>query len=343
MSSSPSALNPALQRAPRRGVALLLALLVTGLGQAYLGYWRRAVLWATLPLLVAGAFDFAVLRFDLRSMYGWVLPVAVCVWVVPRLVAFWEVRSLPVRASGRSATGALLAFVFGNLVYTFAVLMFEGENSASVMTMQSRVMQPTLLEQERVMVDLRAYRSRPPQRGELVAIGSPSERRAKRVIGLPGDRVELSDGALLINGWAVPRCEVGSTPQGDAMSGTFYLELLGDAAYLTFWNRAPASAPRVWLAGANDVVLLGDDRNDSQEIHSGFASDAHAVRFGQLEGRPTFVFMGLDYVQDFDWSRFGLALDVPQLPKDLKGLDDRFRKCLSGRPPRTASEPPTQH
>jgi len=35
-----------------------------------LGYWRRAVVWAALPLLVDLTFVFLVLRFEVRVLYG---------------------------------------------------------------------------------------------------------------------------------------------------------------------------------------------------------------------------------------------------------------------------------
>jgi len=78
-------------------------------------------------------------------------------------------------------------------------------------------MRPTILEGERIAVNKLAYGLRvpfttlrlatwsTPQPGDIVILRSPEDgkRLVKRVIGVPGDVLELRDGALLINGRAV--------------------------------------------------------------------------------------------------------------------------------------------
>jgi signal peptidase I len=326
----------------RGGVALFLALLVTGLGQAYLGYWRRAVLWAALPLLVELTFLFLVLRFEVRILYGSVPIVAIGAWVVPRVAAFWEVRSLREHPSGSSGFAPLVTFSLAATVYGFAALAFEGQRVAASATIQSSAMQPTLLAQERVMVNLRAYRSGGPLRGELALFGSDISLSVKRVIGLPGDRVELHDGALLINGWTVPHCELGALALGGTREANLELEFLAGSAYLTLREKASNRASRTWSVRPGEVFLLSDDRNSAEDLRAGSAAHDHGIPSELIKGRPAFVFLGLDYEQNLDWSRFGSALDTPQLPTDLKALDLRLKACLANRPQRNRTEPPVR-
>ncbi|MFO1329146.1 MAG: signal peptidase I [Rubrivivax sp.] len=77
-------------------------------------------------------------------------------------------------------------------------------------------MRPTLLEGDVVLVDRLAYdlklpltdrvlrRLADPQRGDVVTFHSPRDgtRLIKRIVALPGDRVELRDGVLVVNGEA---------------------------------------------------------------------------------------------------------------------------------------------
>ena len=310
-----------------------------GLGQARLGYWRRAVVWASAPMFVNLAFFLLVMRLQLRPAYGLVVPFVICVWIVARLLAIREVLSLPERASGRSGPGRLLLFLLGMLIFAFALSAFEGLHVASHVAIRSSAMQPTLLEQELAMVDPSAYRSRLPKRGELVVFGAPAQRRVKRMIGLPGDRVEVVDGAVVINGWEAPRCEVGLVTWSPSKTGILYVEFLGDSAYLTFWNRMQDSAPRAFVPAAGQAVLIGDDRNNSEELHAGIAGDDSGVPLELIEGRPAFLFLGLSYNGDYDWPRYGSALDAPQLPVDLKNLEPQFRNCLALHPPRAETEP----
>src|SRR6185436_9965152 len=75
-------------------------------------------------------------------------------------------------------------------------------------------MNPTILEGDRIFVNKLAYGLRvpftdmevahwsSPRRGEVVVFRSPADgdRLVKRVVGVPGDTVQLANNVLLING-----------------------------------------------------------------------------------------------------------------------------------------------
>ena len=64
-------------------------------------------------------------------------------------------------------------------------------------------MRPTFLEGDRIFVDKVSYRLHPPERGDIIVFKYPLERKkdfVKRLVGLPGDRIEIREGKLLING-----------------------------------------------------------------------------------------------------------------------------------------------
>jgi signal peptidase I len=60
-------------------------------------------------------------------------------------------------------------------------------------------MRPTLRHGNLVVVDKRAYRQRDPQRGDLVVAWCHDELIVKRVVGLPGEELEVIDGILYVN------------------------------------------------------------------------------------------------------------------------------------------------
>ena len=67
-------------------------------------------------------------------------------------------------------------------------------------------MLPTLGPGERLLISRLAFRLRAPTRGELVLFEHPERpgiRSIKRLIGLPGEQIELNSGVLLIDGWEV--------------------------------------------------------------------------------------------------------------------------------------------
>ena len=79
-------------------------------------------------------------------------------------------------------------------------------------------MKPTIVEGDRFFVNKLAYdlkvpyttlhitEWRPPQRGDIVIFNSPKEdkRLVKRVIGIPGDTIEMQNNQLIINGEKLP-------------------------------------------------------------------------------------------------------------------------------------------
>ncbi len=64
-----------------------------------------------------------------------------------------------------------------------------------------RSMSPALGPGDLLIVDKRAYRKGEPARGDIVCFHySNGERLVKRVVGLPGEELELRDGILYVNG-----------------------------------------------------------------------------------------------------------------------------------------------
>lgn len=77
---------------------------------------------------------------------------------------------------------------------------------AQAFRVQGTSMEPLLEDGERIVVNKLVYRMRPIQRGDVVVFWyprDPSVSFVKRVVALPGDRVELRSGELMVNGIAV--------------------------------------------------------------------------------------------------------------------------------------------
>lgn len=103
-------------------------------------------------------------------------------------------------------------------------------------------MLPTLRPGDRVLVNRLAYRWRPPRRGELVVFRHPEQpglHTIKRLIGLPGERVALQDGQILVDGRTL------TDPFGAGLGS--YPE------------------PFEWWLGPAEYVVLGDNRAESRD------------------------------------------------------------------------------
>ncbi|WP_423784975.1 signal peptidase I [Halobacillus litoralis] len=85
------------------------------------------------------------------------------------------------------AVAITLAFILRT--FFFATSIVEGAS-----------MDPTLQNGERVMFNKIIYYIDEPERGDIVIIERPVKSYVKRIIGLPGDTVEIRDHELYVNG-----------------------------------------------------------------------------------------------------------------------------------------------
>lgn len=93
---------------------------------------------------------------------------------------------------------ALFAVVLAFFIITFVVQAFF---------IPSGSMEPTLQIGDRILVAKFYYRIAPIQRGDVIVFRyplNPGKDFVKRVVGLPGDRVELRQGVVYVNGQARP-------------------------------------------------------------------------------------------------------------------------------------------
>jgi signal peptidase I len=88
------------------------------------------------------------------------------------------------------------------IVIAVALALFIRSFVVQAFKIPSGSMIPTLLIGDHLLVNKLVYRFRLPERGEVVVFKFPQDRKTdfiKRVVALPGDEVELSDGKLIVN------------------------------------------------------------------------------------------------------------------------------------------------
>lgn len=108
--------------------------------------------------------------------------------------------SRPARPRTKSVFEEYLQSVLASVVLAGLIMIFLGGS----IRVDGSSMEPGLRDGERLIVEKLTYRFRPPARGEVVVLRwpAPDPRPAyiKRVIGLPGDRVEFAGGRVVLNG-----------------------------------------------------------------------------------------------------------------------------------------------
>lgn len=117
--------------------------------------------------------------------------------------------------------------------YLFAIIpSLVVEPAVVTYSIGSNSMVPGLLIGDYVYAHSYAYRERPPERGDIAVFKLPTNasRAAKRIVGLPGDSIQIKGGILHINGIAVQRESLGNHAYkaitGREHSVTLYQETL---------------------------------------------------------------------------------------------------------------------
>jgi signal peptidase I len=108
-------------------------------------------------------------------------------------------------------------------------------------------MEPNFDDGQYLIIDELSYRFREPQRGEIVVFKyphDPSQRYIKRIIGLPGETVEVKDGRVFISGEALD--ESGYLPTGTLTPGLAKITLAENDYFVLGDNRLHSSDSRSW-------------------------------------------------------------------------------------------------
>jgi signal peptidase I len=197
----------------------------------------------------------------------------------------------------------------------------------------------------------RVWTNMPPKRADVMVFAFPEHPEQdfiKRVIALPGDKLEARNGHPIINGWEVPSCKVGSWSYNDFDSpitrheGDLYVEYLGDDSYLTFYDRASGAFLEnqgPYFAKPGEVWVMGDNRNNSHDSRMWFGGQGGGVPYDNIRGRALFVWLSVSD-NGVDWSREGApVMGRPRLPPSAKDLEPQLEKCLKSRP--SVTNPPS--
>ena len=172
-------------------------------------------------------------------------------------------------------------------VETFKTLVTAGVLAIGIRTfvaearyIPSESMLPTLEVQDRLIIEKISYRFKDPKRGDVVVF-QPTEvleqqnykdAFIKRVIGIPDDTVEVSEGRVYVNGKELEEGYIYETPE---------------------YDYGPVTIPD------DHYLVLGDNRNNSYDSHYwGFV--------------PREKLVGKAFVRFWPFNRVGTLSEVPQ-------------------------------
>lgn len=300
-----------LVKKPRKPwLALLLSLVLPGYGQLYNGEPNKAVwLFLCLVLLPLVVLPGIVLIFP----GNWVLPACLAVvalvvsgWLYGMVDAFWVARRLTLYEPLGWQRSGLYSLVFLAVGVTVTALnAYVSRYWVAMFRVPLASMEPTVLVGDMLFVDKRyncPHCAGTVQRGDIAVFIQPNHREfyfIKRVIGLPGERLQIRGRDIFINGKSL---KAGETTLGTGISVT---ETDGQRTWQVIWRDAVATLPQTELTIPNgQVFMLGDNRSASND--SRFFG---TVPLQDVVGKARQVWLSLDnHAQRVRWSRSGQLL-----------------------------------
>ena len=132
-----------------------------------------------------------------------------------------------------------------------AILVFGMQATVQKFDVIGPSMDSTLRDGQQLLVNKVVYKFHQPERGDIIILIPPEnedEEYIKRIIGLPGESVEIKDGAVLIH-----------KQDGSIMPL--------DEPYITSPTRRPFKGD---VIPENEYFVLGDNRNNSSDSRLGW-------------------------------------------------------------------------
>jgi signal peptidase I len=167
-------------------------------------------------------------------------------------------------------------------------------------------MKPTIEEGDRVVVNKLAYDLKvpftmielmkwgDPKRGDIVVLFSPADgvRLVKRVVGLPGDKIELRDNLLLVNDKPASWKQMGTREDEEQGTSLIVEETLNAKSHevlFTPQNPSPRSTFGPVVVPAGHYFVMGDNRDNSNDSRY-----IEPIERRRIVGKATAVAFSLD-------------------------------------------------
>ncbi|AWU93821.1 signal peptidase I [Azospirillum ramasamyi] len=164
-----------------------------------------------------------------------------------------------------------------------------------------------------------------PERGDVAVFKLPRDNKTdyiKRVVGLPGDSIQMIGGILHINGQPVKRERIEDFVTTDSLGRSIrtaqFIETLPNGRsyrIIEESDNGPLDNTPVFKVPAGNVFVMGDNRDNS--LDSRVPSQVGFVPIENMVGRAEFLFFSLD-----EGTRF---YEIWRWPVDL-----RFSRLFNG-------------
>ncbi|MBI29318.1 MAG: signal peptidase I [Pelagibacteraceae bacterium] len=140
-----------------------------------------------------------------------------------------------------------------------------------------------------------------PKRGDIVVFKTPEDNRTdyiKRIIGLPGDKIKISNGVVILNNSPLSQIEINNfndiNNDGTLKNIQQFDEILPNKKYkiINLINNSIADDTITYNVPEDEYFVMGDNRDNSQD--SRFLNSVGYIPKENLVGKAWFIFFSLE-------------------------------------------------
>lgn len=198
-------------------LAVMFAVMITGLGQMYAGKIKRGILFFCIPLILAIPLILYILNPNTTTnpilLLLLILGVGYGIFVIVDAYRCAKAYNISNNLTRNITAGKRILLIVGIIFFAFVLNPFKivakniplyiRNNVAQAFKIPTKTMEPTLLQDDLILADKAIYKKSEPKRGDLIIFIYPEDTKkmfVKRLVGLPGETIEIKNGSILING-----------------------------------------------------------------------------------------------------------------------------------------------
>ena len=295
-------------------IAVLLSLIMPGLGQVYCGKLARGLVFTFLNFLPLPV----TIGLFAMSTSSLLMPAVIAMILLAGLIQLIAIIDSAFLAN--NAKEYVLKDYNKPVVYVLLLALISTGSVGSAFYLREQLLEafrvpvasnyPTILPGDRFIANKIAYKSSDPIRGDLIVFVNPEDRRInyiKRIVAVAGETVEIRNGVIYVNDQKLTQQKLPESTldnirikikrdKMEPLEGDVYEETNGAAKYKIFLaeHKTPGDFAKITVPG-HHCFVLGDNRNLSKDSRY-----FGPIPLATIIGRADYL-----YFPAKDWSRFG--------------------------------------